>query len=167
MLAQCGGLQVAPQTTAEINVGVGPNQTVLMRDSVLIVDDEPDMVELIAAQLRAAGYRIATALNGEAAVRQAEILLPDLIVLDLMLPDIDGFTICEMLRRRPSTAGIPILILTGMSGEMARFHGLECGAIDYLRKPFESHDLVERVRQGVSAGKAQKHRPESGPEGGG
>jgi DNA-binding response OmpR family regulator len=74
-------------------------------------------------------------------------LLPDLILLDLMLPKLDGFTVCEILRRQTATANIPVIMLTAASGELSRLHGLETGANDYVTKPFSPRNLVSRVQK--------------------
>jgi DNA-binding response OmpR family regulator len=97
-------------------------------------------------QLMSAPLRAKEAPSGTEALRQAQRLLPDLFILDLMLPDIDGFTVCEMLRRLPSTASTPVFMLTAMSGEIPRCHGFESGATEFLYKPFQARDLLERVR---------------------
>lgn len=117
-----------------------------MNARILVVDDEPDMLELLSFNLGQAGYEVRTAPSGTEGLRQAQRLLPDLVILDLMLPDIDGFTVCEMLRRLPSTASTPVFMLTAMSGEIPRCHGFESGATEFLYKPFQARDLLERVR---------------------
>jgi DNA-binding response OmpR family regulator len=113
---------------------------------ILVVDDEPDMLDLLRFNLTQAGYEVRTAANGTEGLRQAQRLLPDLVILDLMLPDVDGFTVCELLRRLPSTASIPVFMLTAMSGEIPRCHGFESGATEFLHKPIQTRDLLERVR---------------------
>jgi len=112
---------------------------------ILVVDDEPDMLDLIAFNLREAGCRVFTADNGRDGLRHAQRTLPDLILLDVMLPDMDGFSVCELLRKLPSTASIPVVMVTAIGGEMARAHGLGSGAIDFVRKPFEMANLIERI----------------------
>ncbi len=113
--------------------------------SILAVDDEPDMLEVVSYNLARAGYRMVTASSGQEALDRIDEQRPDLIVLDLMLPDIDGFSVCEILRRHPATATIPIVILSAWSTHDARHLGLELGALDYLTKPFSPRDLVDRV----------------------
>jgi DNA-binding response OmpR family regulator len=113
---------------------------------ILVVDDEPDAVELIAFHLQAAGHEVVTAADGEEALARAKTTMPDLIVLDLMLPEVDGFEVCKILRRDPSTAGIPVIMLTAKSAEIDRVLGLELGADDYLTKPFSPRELVLRVK---------------------
>jgi DNA-binding response OmpR family regulator len=118
-----------------------------MKRKILVVDDEPDAVELIEFSLKAAGYTVAAAADGEAALEKARTLLPDLIVLDLMLPEVDGLEVCKILRRDPKTSGIPIIMLTAKAAEFDRVLGLELGADDYVTKPFSPRELVLRVKR--------------------
>lgn len=117
-----------------------------MKTTILVVDDEPEAVELVEFNLRQAGYSVATAADGEEALKKAKATLPALIVLDLMLPEIDGMEVCKLLRRDASTAGIPIIMLTAKAAEIDRVLGLELGADDYLTKPFDPLELVLRSR---------------------
>jgi DNA-binding response OmpR family regulator len=114
---------------------------------VLVVDDEPEAVELVAVNLKAAGLEVSTAADGDQALRKARELLPDAIVLDLMLPEVDGLEVCKILRRDGATASIPIIMLTAKAGEVDRVLGLELGADDYLTKPFSPRELVLRVKR--------------------
>jgi DNA-binding response OmpR family regulator len=107
-----------------------------VRQKILVVDDEPDIVELLAFNLKAEGYEVITAANGLEALNQARATLPDLIVLDLMLPELDGLAVCEILHRLPSTAPIPVIMLTAWKSELSRVLGLETGAEEYITKPF-------------------------------
>lgn len=122
-----------------------------MRPRILIVDDEPDIVELVSFNLRAEGYEVVTASNGLDAVTQANSLIPDLIVLDLMLPEMDGLSVCELLHRFPTTARIPIIMLTAWTSELSRLIGLDYGAEDYMTKPFSPRELVLRVKKTLQA----------------
>lgn len=126
-----------------------------MTQKILVVDDEEDIVELVAYNLEIAGYTAIRAYNGLEALNKARKHLPDLILLDLMLPDMDGFSICEILRCQPSTADIPVIVLTAMAGELPRLHGFEVGAADYCIKPIRVRDLRERVKN-VLATRAAK-----------
>jgi two-component system phosphate regulon response regulator PhoB len=112
----------------------------------LVVDDEPEAVELASFNLAQAGYDVRSAADGAEAIRKARSLAPSLIVLDIMLPEVDGFEVCKMLRRDPSTASIPILMLTAKAAEVDRVLGLELGADDYLVKPFSPRELVLRIK---------------------
>jgi two-component system phosphate regulon response regulator PhoB len=113
---------------------------------ILVVDDEPDAVELVQFNLKAAGYDVVTAADGEEALHKAKTGLPDLILLDLMLPEVDGLEVCKLLRRDPATAAIPIIMLTAKAAEIDRVLGLELGADDYVTKPFSPRELVLRVK---------------------
>ncbi|VVM04969.1 Alkaline phosphatase synthesis transcriptional regulatory protein PhoP [Methylacidimicrobium cyclopophantes] len=113
---------------------------------VLVVEDEPDVLELICLNLAAAGFRAVRALNGTDGLEKAMSDLPDLVVLDLMLPELDGLEVCKTLRRNPTTADLPILILTAKAEPADRVQGLELGADDYLTKPFSPRELVLRTR---------------------
>jgi len=112
---------------------------------ILAVDDEPALTDLMQYHLARAGYDVTTAANGWEALDAIKHSRPDLILLDLMLPDLDGFGVCEILRRDPLTAMIPIIIVSAWASPDSRNLGLELGALDYLTKPFSPHDLVQRV----------------------
>lgn len=118
-----------------------------MKPKILVVDDEPDAVELIEFNLKAAGYEVLTAVDGANALKKARSLLPNLIVLDLMLPEVDGLEVCKLLRRDAKTMGIPIIMLTAKAAEIDRVLGLELGADDYMTKPFSPRELVLRVKR--------------------
>ncbi|MSU31683.1 MAG: response regulator transcription factor [Pedosphaera sp.] len=113
---------------------------------ILVVDDEPDALEVLEFNLKNAGYEVTTADDGETALKKARQQLPDLILLDLMLPEIDGLEVCKLLRRDTATSGIPIIMLTAKASEIDRVVGLELGADDYVTKPFSPRELVLRVR---------------------
>ncbi len=113
---------------------------------ILIVDDEPDALEVLGFNLKNAGYEVTTADDGDTALKKARQQLPDLILLDLMLPEIDGLEVCKLLRRDTATSGIPIIMLTAKASEIDRVVGLELGADDYVTKPFSPRELVLRVR---------------------
>ena len=114
---------------------------------VLVVDDEPDAVELVSVNLKAAGLDVVAAADGEEALRKAREIIPDAIILDLMLPEVDGLEVCKILRRDAVTATIPIIMLTARAAEVDRVLGLELGADDYLTKPFSPRELVLRVKR--------------------
>ncbi len=117
-----------------------------LKPKILVVDDEMDALDLIEFNLKGAGLEVVTAVDGEEALRKARALLPDLILLDLMLPEVDGTEVCKILRRDPSTSAIPIIMLTARASELDRVLGLELGADDYVTKPFSPRELVLRVR---------------------
>ena len=111
--------------------------------SVLVVDDEPRLVRFVRTELEADGYRVSTAGEGQAALRTLEREDVDLIVLDIMLPGMDGFEVCRRIREFST---VPIVMLTAKGGEDDKVRGLELGADDYLTKPFGSRELLARVK---------------------
>lgn len=116
-----------------------------MQATILTVDDERDVLELIRFHLVKAGHRVLMAASGREALDMIRSQRPDLVLMDLMLPDIDGFGVCEILRRHPSTAAIPIVIVSAWGTPDSKNLGLELGALDYLTKPFSPKVLVEKV----------------------
>ena len=112
-----------------------------------MVEDDPDQLEVIRSSLKAAGFAIGTAANGIEALLKTRSVAPDLIVLDLMLPGLNGFDICESLKQDPATASVPIIMLTGMHGQFGRFAGLEAGASEFLYKPFDPDQLINKVEE--------------------
>lgn len=116
-----------------------------MRTSILVVDDEPDISALVAYHLARESYRVRTAADGEEAIRAVEAERPDLVVLDLMLPQMSGEDVLRELRRRPETEHLPVILLTARADEQHRVVGLQLGADDYVPKPFSPQELVLRV----------------------
>ena len=137
--------------------------SVLNRDAVkqkiLVVDDEPEAVELVEFNLKQAGYDVVTAADGAEAIRKARSSAPVLVVLDLMLPEIDGLEVCKLLRHDPATLGIPIIMLTAKAAEIDRVLGLELGADDYLTKPFSPRELVLRIKKVLARGQSPAEIP--------
>jgi len=117
-----------------------------MAPEVLVVEDEPDIQALIVHHLTREGFRCRTAADGAEALARLRSGVPDLIVLDLMLPGIDGLELTRRLRAEPAWAGLPIIMLTAKADEVDRIVGLEMGADDYVPKPFEPRELVARIR---------------------
>ncbi|MBI4571456.1 MAG: response regulator transcription factor [Chloroflexi bacterium] len=111
--------------------------------SILVVEDEPSLLSTVAFNLRREGYRVLTAADGEAGLATARRERPDLLILDLMLPRLDGLEVCRRLRQE---SAIPILMLTAKADEVDRVVGLELGADDYVTKPFNPRELVARVK---------------------
>ncbi len=116
------------------------------RVKILVVDDEPDIVELVSYNLKKDGFIVSTAADGEEALSLIKKNRYDLIVLDLMLPGIQGVDLCRMIRSNPATERLPIIMLTAKAEESDRVLGLEMGADDYLSKPFSTRELIARVR---------------------
>ena len=117
-----------------------------MATRVLIVEDEPDIRELLIFHLERDGFQVARAGTGAEALRQVRLTRPDLVILDLMLPEMDGLEVCRRLRAGPATGTLPIIMLTAKGDEVDRVVGLEIGADDYIVKPFSPKELIARVR---------------------
>jgi DNA-binding response OmpR family regulator len=113
---------------------------------ILVVDDEEVLVETIAYNLEQAGYQVITAADGHSALEAARSEHPDVILLDIMLPGIDGLEVCRQLRREAATATTPIIMLTAKGDEIDKVVGLEVGADDYVTKPFGRRELLARIR---------------------
>jgi two-component system phosphate regulon response regulator PhoB len=116
-----------------------------MGSRILVVEDEPDLAELVALNLRGAGHEVTVAHDGSTGLAEIQRSLPDLLLLDVMLPDISGIEVCRRLRRSPQTVRLPVIMLTARSDEVDRVVGFEVGADDYVPKPFSPRELVLRV----------------------
>jgi len=119
----------------------------MAKENILIVDDEEDVLELVRFNLEKNGYKTETAVSGEEALKKAKAKRPDLIILDLMLPGIDGLEVCKNLKSDTKTENIPVIMLTARSEETDIVTGLELGAQDYITKPFSPKILIARVRR--------------------
>ena len=128
-----------------------------MGQRVLIVEDEPDIRNLLVFHLEREGYQVTHCRSGAEALRLARGGPPDLVLLDLMLPEMDGLEVCRRLRQDPATRGLPIVMLTARGDEVDRVLGLEMGADDYVVKPFSPRELVARIRAVL-----RRARPETG-----
>jgi two-component system phosphate regulon response regulator PhoB/two-component system alkaline phosphatase synthesis response regulator PhoP len=117
-----------------------------MAKLIAIVEDEPDIAELISLHLQKAGFEVAAFPNAQSFLSFIHERVPNLLILDLMLPDIDGFEVCKLLKRSAEFASIPVIMLTARSEEIDRILGLELGADDYVTKPFSPRELVARVK---------------------
>ncbi|MDQ7832730.1 MAG: response regulator [Desulfovibrionaceae bacterium] len=115
-------------------------------DTILVVEDDEDILELLAYNLQGAGFSVVTSRDGFDALQKARRTPPDLILLDLMLPGLDGFEVCKELKREAKTAQVPVIMLTARGDEVDRIVGLELGADDYVVKPFSPRELMLRVR---------------------
>jgi two-component system phosphate regulon response regulator PhoB len=125
---------------------------------VLVVDDEPDLLELVRVNLAQAGFAVDTAASGRDALDQLQRFPPDLLILDLMLPDVSGTEICRRIRADADLAQLPIIMLTAKADEVDRIVGLELGADDYVTKPFSPRELTLRVQ----AVMRRRERPSQG-----
>ena len=116
------------------------------KSTVLIVDDEPSGRKNLKVLLMPQGYNIAVACNGAEALQLAAELLPDVILLDVMMPDMDGFEVCRRLRANPVLAEVPVIMLTALDDRSSRLEGIEAGADDFISKPFDRTELrLQRV----------------------
>ena len=113
---------------------------------ILVVDDEADVTDLVAYHLKAKGYQVETLNDPNRSVGTARSLVPDLVILDVMMPDLTGIQICRMLRADPKLRKVPVIFLTAKAEESYRIQGLEIGADDYISKPFSTKELVLRVQ---------------------
>ena len=118
----------------------------MAKERILIVDDEKDILELISFNLEKEGYTVVRATTGEEALRIAQSAVPDLVILDLMLPNLDGLEVCRRLKQGDSTRDLPVLMLTAKGEDSDIIAGLELGADDYITKPFSPKVLIARVR---------------------
>jgi len=141
-----------------------------MRRKILVVEDDPDQLEAIRGNLKDAGFAIGTAANGVDALIKTRSVSPDLIVLDLVLPQLNGLDICRTLRENPATASIPVIMLTGMDSYFTRVAGFEAGINVFLTKPYLPEELISKVEElleHTSAitrkhGKSKSKHPDSG-----
>ena len=130
-----------------------------MSERILLVDDEPDLLELVRVNLDQAGYRVETAEDGREALAALRRSPPDLVILDLMLPDVSGTEICRQVRADQRLSEIPIIMLTAKADEVDRVVGLEMGADDYVTKPFSPRELTLRVRAVLRRKSSGTHPP--------
>jgi two-component system alkaline phosphatase synthesis response regulator PhoP len=113
---------------------------------ILVVDDEKDIVNLVSYNLEKEGFKVLKAYDGETALQMVQTRNPDLVILDLMLPGVQGLEVCKAIRKNPRSASLPIIMLTAKGDEVDRVLGLEMGADDYVAKPFSVRELSARVR---------------------
>lgn len=118
-----------------------------MSQSILIADDEPNIVISLEFLMKKANYDVRVARDGQEALRAIEERVPDLVLLDVMMPKLDGFSVCQTIRDNPDWKDVKIVILTARGRDIEREKGLALGADDYITKPFSTRDVVERVRQ--------------------
>jgi two-component system, OmpR family, alkaline phosphatase synthesis response regulator PhoP len=117
-----------------------------MRKKLLIVEDNTELLELLRLGFKQAGFSVSTAANGLEALKKARSTSPDVILLDLVLPELDGFAVCEVLRRGQATSTTPIILLTGLTSEFTRYAGLESGADEYVTKPVSPDQLLPIIK---------------------
>ena len=124
-----------------------------MKETILIVEDEKDIVKMLDYNLKKEGFRALSVRNGEGAIDLVRREHPDMIILDLMLPGMDGLEVCKTLKGDSKTASIPIIMLTAKSQESDKVVGLELGADDYVTKPFSPRELIARIKAVLRRGK--------------
>jgi two-component system, OmpR family, alkaline phosphatase synthesis response regulator PhoP len=145
----------------------GPSSAIrVVKRSVLVVEDEEDIRELVSYTLLKEGYQVASVATGEEALAYATVQVPDLVILDLMLPGVDGLTVCQKLRGNPATSTVGVIMLTAKGEETDVVTGLNVGANDYITKPFSRNVLIARVRAVLRnlAPKTDAGSPEPDPE---
>jgi len=125
--------------------------------TILIVDDEPANVDMLSQELEEEGYALMTARDGAEALIKVQEHLPDLILLDVMMPNVDGFTVCRILKGSGKTVLIPVIMLTALRSHQDRVRGIEAGADDFISKPFDRNELLAKIR---SLLRQKKHRDE-------
>lgn len=131
-----------------------------MKETILIVEDEKDIAKMLDYNLKKEGFKTLSVRNGEDAIGSAKSAHPDLVILDLMLPGIDGLEVCKTLKGDSKTASIPIIMLTAKSQESDKIVGLELGADDYMTKPFSLRELIARIKAVLRRGKEKDKLPE-------
>ncbi|MCX7929116.1 MAG: response regulator, partial [Chlorobi bacterium] len=120
--------------------------TPTIRQTVFVVDDVPQNVQLAATALRDDGYNVSFAISGREALERIPVVQPDVILLDVMMPELNGFQVCEQLKRTPGLANIPIIFLTALNDSDSIVHGFSVGGVDYITKPFNIAELLARVQ---------------------
>ncbi|MDY7021131.1 MAG: response regulator [Cyanobacteriota bacterium] len=124
---------------------------------ILIVDDQPTNLAVISETLTAVGYDVAIATSGERALKQLERRLPDLILLDIQMPIMDGFEVCQKLKANPHTCNVPVIFMTALSDVDHKIQGFELGAVDYITKPFHEQEVLARIKTHVQLKKMEVH----------
>ena len=120
------------------------------KEKILIVDDQPANIKVLSNFLTATGFEVLIAKTGEKAIQQLEKVLPDLILLDVMLPGIDGFEACRQLKAQDATQEIPVIFMTALAETVDKVQGLTLGGVDYITKPFQQDEVLARIRNQLS-----------------
>ncbi len=135
-------------------------QTNLYKGDILIVDDMPDNLDMLTHMLIQRGFRVRPALSGRLALKAVQVMLPDLILLDIMMPDMDGYEICRQLKANEQTSDIPILFISALNEETDKVNAFEAGGVDYITKPFHIDEVIARVETHVTLRNMQKQLQE-------
>jgi DNA-binding response OmpR family regulator len=126
--------------------------------SLLVVEDDPELNELVGAYARICGFEYRAALNGNSALQEAARRPPALVILDLMLPDLDGFEVCRRFKSNPQLRSVPVIILSALGGEEERERGRSCGAAEYVTKPFDPDRLMQTIARHAGGGRPESAR---------
>ncbi len=129
------------------------------KSRILLVDDEPSIVKMVGKRLEVEGFDVLVAMDGQDALAKARAENPDLIVLDLMLPKLNGYEVCTMLKQDTRYQKIPIVLFTARAQEKDEKLGMECGANAYVRKPFRAQELLEKIRSLIAASSSTAPQP--------
>ena len=129
---------------------------------ILVIDDLPENVFMLQDRLEHEGYEVLTAYDGKSGIQKAQTELPDLILLDIMMPDINGIEVCKILVKDKNTSNIPVILVTAKTGAEDTKEGLDAGAFDYIKKPFNKIELLARVRSALKVSEASKLLLEAG-----
>lgn len=116
-----------------------------IKGTLLVIDDIPDNIKILLEILTRLHFKVLTAREGQQGIKIAEYVLPDLILLDIMMPEMDGFEVCRQLKSQAATQAIPIIFMTALDDVQSKIKGFECGAADYITKPFQHKEVVARV----------------------
>ncbi|MBI2095332.1 MAG: response regulator [Candidatus Omnitrophica bacterium] len=122
---------------------------------ILLVDDEPNIIKVVGRRLEAEGFEVIPAMDGESAFEKARSGKPDLVILDLMLPGLNGYEVCRLLKAGAGTWNIPVIMLTARVQESDEARGFECGTDAYIGKPFRARELLDKIRQLLPKGSTQ------------
>ncbi|HZL33660.1 MAG TPA: response regulator transcription factor [Tepidisphaeraceae bacterium] len=147
------------QTLLELQ-GTRTKATTMRKGTILVIDDEKDLIEMLQYNLEREGYDVIAAHDGQSGLEVATKHRPDLVVLDLMMPGIDGLQVCQRLRSDPKASRMPIIMLTAKATEADRIVGLELGADDYITKPFSPREVVARVKAVLRRAASQAEAPQ-------
>ncbi|MFW9620956.1 MAG: response regulator, partial [Macromonas sp.] len=124
---------------------------------ILAVDDTPASLKLLTELLKAEGYDVRSAINGELALRSAQQNPPELVLLDIRMPEMDGFEVCRRLKAQPATAHVPVIFVSALTDTDEKLHGFELGAVDFVTKPFQREELLARVRTHLEMERLRNH----------
>ena len=128
----------------------------ITQEDILIVDDTVENLRLLSTMLIKQGYNVRKAINGKMALQAAQAVVPDLILLDVMMPEMDGYQVCQQLKANQQTAGIPVIFLSALNDVIDKVKGFEVGAVDYISKPFQFEEVLVRVQNHIALKVAER-----------